>query len=90
VATRLIDARMGHNTSNHQDGQVNALIDHLKQTATEEAYRQVGHDLQRYVTEQMLYPSVTTLPLVQAARASVRGYAYGAPIRFETAWLDKP
>ncbi|MGH8068280.1 MAG: hypothetical protein ACRERE_24220 [Candidatus Entotheonellia bacterium] len=90
AATRLIDTRTGHNTPNHQDVQVNALIDHLKQTATEEAYRQAGHDLQRYVTEQMLYQSVTTLPLIQAARASVQGYTYGDPIRFETTWLDKP
>jgi peptide/nickel transport system substrate-binding protein len=90
AATRLIETRTGHHTPNHQDRQVDALIDHLKQAATVEAYEQAGHDLQRYVTEHMLYQSVTTLPVIQAARAAVQGYAHGDPIRFETTWLDKP
>lgn len=90
-ATRLIDTRAGNNTSNHNDKQVDALIDRLKEAATEEAYLQAGHDLQRYVTEQMLYQSVTTLPFLQAARAYVKGYEnlHGYKIRFETVWLDK-
>jgi peptide/nickel transport system substrate-binding protein len=92
TATRLIDTRAGNNTPNHQDKQVDALIDRLKEVATEEAYLQAGHDLQRYVTENMLYQSVTTLPFLQAARTSVRGYEnlHGHKIRFETTWLDKP
>jgi len=90
-ATRLIDTRAGNNTSNHNDKQVDALIDRLKEAATEEAYLQAGYDLQRYVTEQMLYQSVTTLPFLQAARAYVKGYEnlHGYKIRFETVWLDK-
>jgi ABC-type transport system substrate-binding protein len=90
AAIKVIDTRAGHNTPNHQDGQVQVLIDRLREAATEEAYGRAGHDLQRYVTEHMLYPSVTTLPVIQAARASVRGYAPGDPIRFETTWLDRP
>jgi ABC-type transport system substrate-binding protein len=90
AAIRLLDTRAGNTTPDHQDRQVNALIDRLTQAATAEDYRQAGHDLQRYVTEHMLYQSVTTLPLIQAARASVQGYAYGDPIRFETTWIDKP
>jgi hypothetical protein len=71
---------------------VDAVIDRLKETATAEAYLQAGHDLQRYVTENRLYQSVTTLPFLQAARTSVRGYEnlHGHKIRFETTWLDKP
>jgi peptide/nickel transport system substrate-binding protein len=90
-ATRLIDTRAGNNTPNHQDTQVDALIDRLREAATEEAYQKAGHDLQRYVTENMLYQSVTTLPFTQAARAHVKGYEnlYGYKIRFETTWLDK-
>ncbi len=90
-ATRLIDTRAGNNTSNHQDTQVDTLIDRLKEAATEEVYLQAGHDLQRYVTEQMLYQSVTTLPFLQAARTYVRGYEnlHGYKIRFETTWMDK-
>jgi ABC-type transport system substrate-binding protein len=91
-ATRLIDTRAGNNTSNHQDTQVDALIDRLKEAATEEAYLQAGYDLQRYVTANMLYQSVTTLPFLQAARAYVKGYdnLHGHKIRFETTWVEKP
>jgi hypothetical protein len=43
------------------------------------------------MAEQMLYPGVTTLPFIQAARAYVKGYEnlHGHKIRFETTWLDK-
>jgi peptide/nickel transport system substrate-binding protein len=90
-ATRLIDTRSGNNTSNHQDTHVDALIDRLREAATEEAYLQTGYNLQRYVTENMLYQSVTTLPFTQAARANVKGYEnlYGYKIRFETPWLEE-
>ncbi|HEX2184167.1 MAG TPA: ABC transporter substrate-binding protein, partial [Chloroflexota bacterium] len=90
AAVRLLDPRAGHNTPNHQDGQVQALIDRLREAATAEAYGQAGQDLQRYVTAHMLYPGVTTLPVIQAAHASVRGYAPGDSIRFEATWLDRP
>ena len=90
--TRLIDTRAGNNTINHDDKHVDALIDRLKEATTEEAYRQAGHDLQRYtVADMMYYPALTTLPFIQAARASVKGYEHlhGFKIRFETTWLDK-
>jgi peptide/nickel transport system substrate-binding protein len=87
---RLIDTRAGNNTSNHQDKHVDALIDRLREAATEGAYLQAGYDLQRYVTENMLYQSVTSLPFTQAARTFVKGYgAFYAYNRFETTWLDK-
>jgi ABC-type transport system substrate-binding protein len=89
-ATRLFDTRAGNNTPNHRDAHVDALIDRLREAATEEAYLEAGYDLQRYVTENMLYQSVTTLPFLQAARVYVKGYgnlyAYN---RFETTWLDR-
>jgi ABC-type transport system substrate-binding protein len=90
-STRLIDTRSGNNTGNHQDKHVDALIDRLREAATEGAYLQAGHNLQRYVTEQMLYQSVTTLPFLQAARTYVKGYEnlHGFKIRFETTWLEK-
>jgi peptide/nickel transport system substrate-binding protein len=90
--TRLIDTRAGNNTTNHDDKQVDALIDRVKQAATEEEYIRAGQDLQRYMAEQMLYPGVTTLPFIQAARVYVKGYEnlHGHKIRFETTWLNKP
>ena len=89
--SRAIDTRAGNNTPNHQDTQVDALIDRMRAAATEEAYRQVGDDLQRYVTENMIVTSVTSLPFLQAARTSVKGYEHlhGFKIRFETTWLEK-
>jgi peptide/nickel transport system substrate-binding protein len=87
---RLIDTRAGNNSSNHQDTHVDALIDRLREAATEEAYRQAGYDLQRYVTENMLYQSITTLPFTQAARTFVKGYGHmRAPNRFEATWIAK-
>ena len=61
------------------------------EAATEGAYLRAGHDLQQYVTETMLFQSLTTLPFLQAARTYVKGYEnlHGFKIRFETTWLDK-
>jgi ABC-type oligopeptide transport system substrate-binding subunit len=89
--SRSMDTRAASNTLNHQDTHVDALIDRMKETATEEAYRQAGHDLQRYVVENMMTTSVTTLPLLQAARTYVKGYEHlhGFKIRFEATSLDK-
>jgi peptide/nickel transport system substrate-binding protein len=89
--TRVIDTRAGNNTINHDDKQVDALIDRIKEATTEEAYQQAGQDLQRYMTEKMYYPAVTTLPFIQAAHNYVKGYEnlHGFKIRFETTWLDK-
>jgi ABC-type oligopeptide transport system substrate-binding subunit len=90
--TRLIDTRAGNNTTNHDDKHVDALIDRLREAATEKAYLTAGHDLQRYVVADMMYyPGVTTLPFIQAARTYVKGYEnlHGHKIRFETTWLDK-
>jgi ABC-type transport system substrate-binding protein len=87
---RLIDTRAGNNSSNHQDTHVDALIDRLREAATEEAYLQAGYDLQRYVTENMLYQSITTLPFTQALRTFVKGYGHlRAPNRFEATWIEK-
>ena len=90
-STRLIDTRSGNNSSNHQDTHVDALIDRLREATTEEGFLQAGYELQRYVTENMLFQSVTTLPFSQAARTYVKGYEnlYGYKIRFETTWLEK-
>jgi ABC-type transport system substrate-binding protein len=90
--SRAIDTRAGNNTINHDDTHVDALIDRMKEAGTEEAFLQAGHDFQRYIAENMLTTSVTSLPFLQAARTSVKGYEHlhGFKIRFETTWLDKP
>jgi ABC-type oligopeptide transport system substrate-binding subunit len=71
---------------------VDALIDRMKEAATEGAYREAGHALQQYMVDTMMLTSVTTLPFLQAARNYVKGYEqlHGFKIRFETTWLDKP
>ena len=84
--------RAGNNTTNHQDKHVDALIDRMREAATEEAYIKAGHDIQRYaVAETMIYPGVTTLPFLQAHRTYVKGYEnlHGHKVRFETTWMDK-
>jgi hypothetical protein len=71
---------------------MDALIDRMKEAATEEIFRQEGHDFQRYVAENMMLTSVASVPFLQAARMHVKGYEHlhGYKIRFETTWLEKP
>jgi peptide/nickel transport system substrate-binding protein len=92
TASRVLDTRAGNNNANHQDTHVDALIDRIREAPTEEAYRQAGHDLQRYIVDNMMFPSVATLPLFQAHRRHVKGYEplHGFKMRFETTWLEKP
>jgi hypothetical protein len=63
----------------------------MKEAATEEAYRQAGHDFQRYIADNMMVASVASVPFLQATRTSVKGYEHlhGFKIRFETTWLDR-
>jgi hypothetical protein len=79
-------------TINRDDKQVDALIDRMKEAGTEEPFLQAGHDFQQYVVENMPAATGTSLPLLQAARTSVKGYEHlhGFKIRFETTWLDEP
>ncbi len=89
--TRAIDSRAGSNIINHDDKQVDALIDRMKESATEEAFLQAGYDFQRYIAENMMTTGVVSFPFLQAARNDVKGYVHlhGYKIRFETTWLDK-
>lgn len=52
---------------------------------------QAGHDFQRYLVENRMVTSVTSLPFLQAMRMYVKDYAHlhGFMIRFETTWLDR-
>ena len=40
----------------------------------------------------MMFPSVATLPLLQAYRNQVKGYEplHGFKVCFETTWIEKP
>jgi ABC-type oligopeptide transport system substrate-binding subunit len=90
--SRVLDTRAGNNTLNHDDKQVDALIDRMKEAPTEAALLQAGYDFQRYVTESMMTCGIASLPFLQAARADVKGYVHlhGYKVQFETTWLDKP
>jgi ABC-type oligopeptide transport system substrate-binding subunit len=93
TVSRVIDARAGNNTPNHKDLHVDALIDRLREAATDDEYLKAGQELQRYVVaETMIYPSLTTLPFIQAARTYVKGYEqlHGFKVRFGSMWMDKP
>jgi ABC-type transport system substrate-binding protein len=88
----VMDSRSGVNLVNHQDPKLDALWDQLKQAATAEEFSRLGQEVQRYIARNMIHISATTLPFIQAARDSVKGYVYerGFKIRFEQTWLDKP
>lgn len=87
----VLDSRKGPNPSNHRDARVDELLDQLAQTTDPAAYTRLGHELQRYVIEHMIYVSATSLPTIEAARAHVKGYEFlhGFKKRFERAWLEK-
>jgi peptide/nickel transport system substrate-binding protein len=89
--SRALDTRAGSNVTNHEDKHVDALIDRMREAATEEAFRQAGEDFQRYVVENMITTSVSSFGFLQAARTYVKGYEnlHGYKLRFETTWLDK-
>jgi ABC-type transport system substrate-binding protein len=88
----VMDTRAGINVVNHADKHMDALIDRMKEAATQEMFSQAGEDFQRYVAENMMITSVASVPFLQAARTSVKGYEHlhGYKIRFETTWLEKP
>jgi ABC-type transport system substrate-binding protein len=89
--SRGFDTRAGNNTINHDDKRVDALIDRMREAATEEDYLQAGYDFQRYMAENMMTTSVSSYAHLQAARGYVKGYEnlHGYKLRFETTWLDK-
>ncbi|MGH8056408.1 MAG: hypothetical protein ACREOH_04115, partial [Candidatus Entotheonellia bacterium] len=89
--SRGIDTRAGNNTINHDDKELDALIDRMREAGTEEGFLQAGYTFQRYVAENMMNTGIASVPLLQAARADVRGYVplHGYKIRFETTWLDR-
>ena len=90
--SRVLDSRAGVNVVNHADPHLDALIDQMKTAATEDAFRQAGYDFQRYVAEHMMITSIASVPFLQAARTTVKGYEplHGYQIRFETTWLGQP
>ena len=45
----VMDTRAGINVVNHTDKHVDALIDRMKEAATQEMFRQAGYDFQQYV-----------------------------------------
>jgi hypothetical protein len=66
-------------------------LDQLAQTTDAAEYTRLGHALQRYVIEPMIYLSAISLPTIEAARDSVKGYEFlhGFKKCFDRAWLDE-
>jgi ABC-type transport system substrate-binding protein len=85
------DRHAGVNIPNHQDPKIDELLDRLRQASTEADYIKAGEDLQEYATKQMMYFGVATLPDLEAARDSVKGYVFmrGYKKRYETVWLER-
>jgi peptide/nickel transport system substrate-binding protein len=87
-----LDRHAGVNIPNHQDPRIDELLNRLSQAGTEAEYLKVGEELQEYLTTQMIYMSVASLPSVEAVQESVKGYVFlrGFKKRFETTWLERP
>lgn len=84
-----LDRHAGVNIPNHQDPRIDQFLDRLRKVGTEAEYLKVGEALQEYLTREMIYMSVATLPTLEAARDAVQGYVFlrGFKKRFETVWL---
>jgi ABC-type transport system substrate-binding protein len=89
--SRALDTRAGSNVTNHDDKQVDALIDRMREAATDEAFRRAGEEFQRYVVENMITTSISSFGFLQAARNHVKEYEnlHGYKLRFEATWLDR-
>jgi ABC-type transport system substrate-binding protein len=83
-----LDTWAGNNTFNHADTHVDALIDRMREAATEASFLQAGYDFQRYIVENMITSSVSSCGFLPAARTYVKGYEnlHGYKLRFETTW----
>jgi hypothetical protein len=68
------------------------VLSRLREAPTEEAVCQAGYDLLRYLVKNMMFPSVATLPLLQAYRNRVKGDEplHVFKVCFETTWIEKP
>jgi ABC-type transport system substrate-binding protein len=89
----LLESHPGSlNTANHSDKHIDALIDKLRRAVDRQEFLKVSHNLQAYIAERMIYPTVAPSPFVQAARDYVKGYVFmrGLKVSFETTWLEKP
>jgi ABC-type transport system substrate-binding protein len=86
----VLDSR-GINQVNHKDPKIDALWDQIKQAPTPQEFSRLSKEVQRYIVGNMVQMSATTLPFIQAARDSVKGYVFerGFKLRFATTWLDK-
>jgi ABC-type transport system substrate-binding protein len=89
--SRALDTHVGSNVTNYDDKHVDALIDRMRQIATEEVFRQAGDEFQRYLVESMITTIISLFGFLQAARGYVKGYEnlHGYKLRFETTWLNK-
>jgi ABC-type oligopeptide transport system substrate-binding subunit len=86
-----LDRHAGVNIPNHQDPRIDEFLNRLSQAGTEAEYLKVGEVLQEYLTTQMIYMSVASLPSVEAVRESVKGYVFLRDFKkpFETTWLEQ-
>ena len=80
------------NTGNHSDTHIDLLIDKLRRAPGSDEFLKISHELQTYVAERMIYPTIAPSPFVQASRDHVKGYIFmrGLKVSFETTWLEKP
>lgn len=90
--SRVLDTHAGSNTLSHDDQQVDASIDRVKEAPTDAALLRAGYDFQRYVTGGMLTCALASLPFLQAARSEAQGYvhSHGYKVQFATIWLQRP
>ncbi len=79
------------NIACHKDTNVDAYYQRLKLAASAEERQQVSEELQRYLTENMYWVSVSGSPHYKVHRKQVKDFHFQAEFKFllEQVWLDK-
>ncbi len=77
--------------ANILDTKVDDLFAQFRREIDPMKREKIGHDLQRYVAEQMYWGNLTGSPLPVALQNDVKGYIYRDhfKVQFETVWLDR-
>jgi ABC-type transport system substrate-binding protein len=79
------------NVPNHRDLHVNELFEQMRHAPSLQEQDRISAELQRYMADQMLISGLVAITFLQAARNTVKGFAYlgGLRVPFETTSLGQ-
>lgn len=87
----IMETKAPMNLANIVDTKVDELFVQYRQEMDPVKREKIGHDLQRYVAQNMYWGNLTGSPLPVALQHDIKGYMYRDhfKVQFETVWLDR-